>query len=234
MNRVASRNAGSQPLRPAARMRATCAVGVVEEGLQLVEGERALDRVALGLLHVHGGVPLVHHLDRVGAEPGLALAGPAVGRVGQVEAQHPDRLLVAAQRGAAQPADRAQVPEPLIEHGRGPQPRERVGVRGERAGGAFPGGDGGQRQVAGQLLVAPALEHRGEHLLLGAQQRDPVGQVQPGRARHPRPDLHRRSRPSRLALDGRMSHQMRDRQHRSRSTSRRSASDPPAAPAGMP
>ena len=142
---------------------------MVEEGLQLVERERAFDRVALGLLDVHGGVPLVHHLDRMGAEPGLALPGPAVGGVGQVQTQHPDRFLVAAQRGAAQPADRAQVPEPLIEHGRGPQPRERVGVGGERAGGAFPSGDGGQRKVAGQLLVAPALEHRAEHLLLGTQ-----------------------------------------------------------------
>jgi hypothetical protein len=64
--------------------------------LQLVEGERALDRVILGLLDVDGGVPFVRDLDRVGAEPVLALAGPAVGGVGEVEAQQPDRLLVTA------------------------------------------------------------------------------------------------------------------------------------------
>ena len=49
-------------------------VGVVEEGLQLVPGERALARVGLVVLDVHRGVPLVDHLDRMGAEPLLALA----------------------------------------------------------------------------------------------------------------------------------------------------------------
>lgn len=103
---------------------------------------------------------------------------------------------MAAQGGAAQPADRAQVPEPIVEQSDTPPPAEHVGVRGERAGDALAGGDGGQREVAGQLLVAPAVEHRGEHLLLGAQQRDAVGQVQSGGTRHPRPNLHPRSLPT--------------------------------------
>jgi hypothetical protein len=122
---------GGQPaLAPGRTDPGDLVVGVVEEGLQLIQGERALDRVALGLLDVHGGVPLVHHLDRVGAEPRFALAGPAVGGVGQVDAQQPDRFLVAAQGGAAQSADRAQIAEPLVQQRRAPGPWERVRVGG--------------------------------------------------------------------------------------------------------
>ena len=76
MNRAASRNTGSHPLRPAAADAADLLIGVVEERLQLLDGERPLDRVTLGLLDVHRGVPLVAHLHRVGAEPHLALAPP--------------------------------------------------------------------------------------------------------------------------------------------------------------
>jgi len=45
---------GGQPaLAPGRTDPGDLVVGVVEEGLQLIQGERALDRVALGLLDVH-------------------------------------------------------------------------------------------------------------------------------------------------------------------------------------
>lgn len=50
--------------------------------MQLLLGESPLRRFALIGLDVHGGVPLVHHLDRVRAEALLACRGPLVGRVG--------------------------------------------------------------------------------------------------------------------------------------------------------
>src|SRR5207253_10245894 len=59
-------------------------VGVVEDRLQLPDGERALGGLSLGLLAVHRGVPLVADLDRARAEPGLAFPRPLVGRVDEV------------------------------------------------------------------------------------------------------------------------------------------------------
>ena len=142
----------------------------------------------------------MHHLDRMGAEPGLALPGPAVGRVGQVQAQHPDRFLVAAHRGAAQPADRAQVPEPLIEHGRGPQPGERVGVGGERAGGALPSGDRRPAQGCGPAAgcASPPASPR-----TPAPRAAAAGSRPPGAARpHPAPAA--RSPPSITSVPARV------------------------------
>jgi hypothetical protein len=156
---------------------------VVEEGLQLLHGERALERVGLGLLGVHGRVPLVDDLDRVGPEPALTLCRPVVGRVGQVGAKQPHGQLVAAQRRAPQPAHGAQVGAPLIDHLRRPRPRVRPSVDGERPHRPLAAIHGPGREVAGQLLAAPAVQHRGEHLLLGPQQGQAGGHVQPGHAR---------------------------------------------------
>jgi hypothetical protein len=39
--------------------------GVVEQGLPLIDGERSAGRVALGVLGVHGDVPLMARLDWV-------------------------------------------------------------------------------------------------------------------------------------------------------------------------
>jgi hypothetical protein len=72
-------------------------VGVVEQANQLGPGERSLTGVRFGIGHVHRGVPLVHNLDRVGAETLLALTRPAVGRVDQELAEATHRLLVMAQ-----------------------------------------------------------------------------------------------------------------------------------------
>jgi hypothetical protein len=54
-------------------------VGVVEQGDQLLAGEGPFAHVGLGVSNVHGGVPLVDHLDRVGAKPLLALGGGRAG-----------------------------------------------------------------------------------------------------------------------------------------------------------
>ena len=63
---------GGQPaLRAGGADAGDLGVGVVEEGLQLLQGERPLGRVGFGLL-AHGRVPLVDHLDGVGAEAALA------------------------------------------------------------------------------------------------------------------------------------------------------------------
>ena len=103
LSSAASRNAGSQPLRPPPRTRRDLLVGVVEQRLQLIEGERPLARVGLVLLDVHRGVPLMDHLDRVGAEPRLALAGPPVGRIGRIPAERRHRRGVGPDRRPPQP-----------------------------------------------------------------------------------------------------------------------------------
>jgi hypothetical protein len=191
LNPTASRKAGRGALAAGGTDPGDLGVGVVEEGLQLLHGERALERVGLGLLGVHGRVPLVDDLDGVRPEPALALCRPVVGRVGQVGAKPPDGHLVAAQRRAPQPAHGAQVGAPLVDHLRRPRPRVRASVDGERPHGALAALHGPGREVAGQLLAAPAVQHRGEHLLLGPQQRQPGDHVQPGRARGEPLVLHR-------------------------------------------
>jgi len=148
--------------------------------------------LSFGLLGVHGRVPLVDDLDGVGAEPALTLRRPVVGRVGEVVAKQPDGHLVAAQRRPPQPPHRAQVGAPLIDHLRRPRPRVRRGVGGERPHRPLAALHGPGREVAGQLLAAPAVQHRGKHLLLGPQQRQAGDHVQPGHARGEPLVLHRR------------------------------------------
>lgn len=58
-----------------------------------------------------------------------------------------------------------------------------LAVRGERADHPLALLDRGERQPAGELLVAPAGQHRGEDLLLWMQQRDAAGREQGHRAR---------------------------------------------------
>jgi hypothetical protein len=140
---------------------------VIEQGNQLLAGERPLAGVGLRVRHVHRGVPLVHDLHRVSAKALLTLDRPLVRRVDDVAAERAHRLLVIAQRGALEVTDRAAVAEPLIDQCRGPVPRQRIGVPDECLHRLLAPVDRGERQVAGQLLVAPAIQHRGEHLLLG-------------------------------------------------------------------
>ncbi len=168
---------GQPPFAAVAGDAVDLVVGVVEERHQLGVGEGALGRVGLVFLQVDGGVPLVGDLDRVGAEPHLALGGPAVGGVGQVGAERADGFGVAAQDGAVQVAQGPQVAEPFVEPLSRPGPGEGIGMAGERLRRLLAAIDGGEGEVAGEPLVAPALHHRLEDLLLGAQQGQPVHQV---------------------------------------------------------
>ena len=129
----------------------------------------------------------MHHLDRVGAEPRLALPGPPVGRIGRIPAERRHRRGVGPDRRPPQPLHPAQLAQPLIQHLRPPLPRHGVGVRGERPHHRLPPPGRGQRQVPGQLLRPPPLQHRREHLLIRMQQRHARRQVQARRPRRPVP-----------------------------------------------
>jgi hypothetical protein len=94
-------------------------------------------------------------------------------------------------------------------------------VRGERADLTPPARYRARAQPAGELLVAPALQHRGQDLLLRVQQRHAVGdqhQLRSARS-EPVPACHPAT--CALALDARISHLLRavvkSAGHRSRS-----------------
>jgi hypothetical protein len=91
-------------------------IGAIEQGDQLLAGERPLARVGLGIGigDVYGGVPLVHHLDWMRAEPLLALGRPLIGRIDEIGAERVHGLLVVAQCRALQIADRPQITQPLV------------------------------------------------------------------------------------------------------------------------
>lgn len=74
-------------------------VGMIKECLQLRLGEGSAFRLALGLVSVRRGVPVVDHLDWVSTEVPQALVAPAVGWVGQKVAELPYRSLVVARSG---------------------------------------------------------------------------------------------------------------------------------------
>jgi len=88
-------------------------------------------------------------------------------------------------RRAAQAFHRPQVTQPLISHLRGSRPRRRVRVRRECPDRGQPLPDRGERQIAGQLLGPPPVQHRFHHLLL----RDAAYDAMPKALRA---DLHRR------------------------------------------
>ncbi|MFI1758513.1 hypothetical protein [Streptomyces sp. NPDC020571] len=74
-----------------------------------------------------------------------------------------------------------QIRRPLIDVLRRPLPRHRVGMPGEGPDRAFLVVDVSRREIAGELLVAPAFDHRLEDLFVRPQQRQTVDQVQPSR-----------------------------------------------------
>jgi hypothetical protein len=162
------------------------------------------------VLHVRGGVPLVHDLYRVAAKVFLAGRRPLIGRIGDEVAKRAHGLGVRPDRRALQLPQRTQVPEPLINHRRRPLPRERVNVAGERPHRVLPALDSRAGQVARQLLVGEPRQHRHKHLVLRAQQRHPVHQMQARRTRH-HPDRHHAHHPLSLAFNATKPHQMRQR-----------------------
>ncbi|MDX3434340.1 hypothetical protein PV664_36535 [Streptomyces sp. ME01-18a] len=144
---------------------------MVEERFQLGSGEGPTFWLALGLVGVRRGVPVVDHLDGMGSEVPQALLTPAVGGVGQEVAELPYGALVVAQGGADAAVHGPQIGRPLVDVLWRPLPRHRIGVPGEGPDRAFLVTDVSHRQVSGELLVAPAFDHRLEDLLVRPQQR---------------------------------------------------------------
>jgi hypothetical protein len=148
---------------------------VVRRGDEFLAGERPLPRVGLGVGDVHRGVPLVTDLDRMRPEPALALTRPVIGRIGDIRAERPDRLGIVPQRRPFQVAHRTQVGQPFIHLMRRPRPRELVGVPGERQHRLLPALHRPERQIPGQLLIAPPVPHRrGGQLMVTVKANQPT------------------------------------------------------------
>jgi hypothetical protein len=168
-DRVPERRDPALPPRPVDRRDPV--VQVIEEHLQLGDGERAALRLRLAFLGMAGSVPPGTDLHRVRAEVAQAHLRPGIDRIRQVPAEQPDRAGVPAQRGGGHMMDRPQVSTPLLEQLRRPQPGRASRVVTERPDPSPPPGDRIPAQPASALLIGPARQHRLQHLLLGAQQR---------------------------------------------------------------
>ncbi|HVL05856.1 MAG TPA: hypothetical protein VM388_07700 [Acidimicrobiales bacterium] len=140
-------------------------VGVVEQPLELVGGERAEARPTLGLLHVRRGVPVVAHLGGVSAESVPALLWPPIRRVDDVVAKQAQRDGLRPDRGLAEVTDRPLVAQPLVDELRAPSPRVLARLADEPPDVGLAPVDCAERQIAGELLVAPALQHLDERPL---------------------------------------------------------------------
>jgi hypothetical protein len=120
--------------------------------------------------------------------------------------------------------DQAQIPQPIIQQRRGPQPRERVGVHYERASGALTGGDRGQRELRASCWLRHPSSIAVNTCSSGRSSGTPLARCT--RAAPGTPTSLFTVDDSRpwFALGGRISHQVRDRQHGGRSTNRTSGS----------
>jgi hypothetical protein len=106
--------------------RGDAVIGVLEECLQLIAGERPPSRVALVVGDMIGGVPVMADLRRVLAEAFLALQRPTVTAVAGEVAEHRHRVLIGPDRGP-RPTGRTQRHRPLLDVGRAPPPRVLAG-----------------------------------------------------------------------------------------------------------
>jgi len=170
-------------------------VGVVQEPLQLFARERTGLRVALVVVQVRDGVPLVADRHRERAERLLARRGPAVAGVGQVLAEQAKICLVAADRRGRQVVLGGQGQRPLVHVRRTPLPREVVGERQEAARQPLAVTDRVRTQAAGRLLRPPAAQHRLDHRVLRPQLPYAVNELSACRARQTnlsQRDPHRR------------------------------------------
>lgn len=181
---------GSDPLDPI--------VGVVEQPLHLLIGQRAPFRAALVVVEMGHGVPLVTHLRGHRVEPVTALTRPFVAGVGDVVAEHPQRQVVAADRRRRQlRCARRQRDGEVLDVRRRPRPR--VGLReiSEAAHQRQPGIDRRLAQHPRLLLPLPARDHALEHRRRLIQMHHAVDQDQPDRprnlARQPAPACQRKS-----------------------------------------
>ena len=113
---------GQRPLALRAHGPVDLVVGVIQERLQLLAGERPRFRAALIPVEVGDRVPLVADRHRVGTRPELVLAGgtPAIPAITEVLAEQPQVRLVAPDRRRSQPLFGHQRLRPLL-HMRRPQ-----------------------------------------------------------------------------------------------------------------
>ena len=157
-------------------------VGVVEEPLHLLAGERPGLRVALVVVQVRDGVPLVADRHRVlpGAELLLARRRPAVPAVHEELGELPQRALVGADRRRGQVLLGGQVQRPLVHVARRPLPRVLPGELAEPAHQPLPRRDRVLPQPPRRLLGVPAPQHRLEHRVLRVQLRHAGDQLQTG------------------------------------------------------
>lgn len=154
-------------------------IGGVEEVLAFASGERTPGGAALVVTGVDGQVGPGEDLCRMGADPSLALAGPAIGGVTNKGQEGPEGQLVGADGGRSGSLG-AKLACPGLGLARGPVPGVVPGVGLEAAHDASPGVDGGEVQVARQLLVTPTVEHGLEQLGLRMQQRQVTDQLEMG------------------------------------------------------
>ncbi|MET8747142.1 hypothetical protein [Streptomyces sp. NPDC004728] len=96
----------------------------------------------------------------MGTEVPQALVAPSVGRIGQEIAELACRALVVAQGGADAAVHDPQIRRPIVDMLGLPLPRHRIRVAGKGPDCAFLAIDVPRRQVPGELLVAPAFDHR--------------------------------------------------------------------------
>ena len=163
-------------------------VGVVEQLLQLPLGQRPPPGLALVLRGVHRGVPLEADLRRVRAEQPFAHRGPLVARVRGVLAEQAQITVVGPDR-RPRPPFTAQLRGELLQVHRPPRPRPVISEPLEPAHPLQPAPYRRLAEVAAQLLIPPARQHRLEHLLIRPQQPLLAQHEQPRRRpRHvPRP-----------------------------------------------
>ena len=181
---------GRQRALPLAPRRAfDLLVGVVQEPLQLLAGERPRLRASLVVVQVRDRVPLMADRHRVlpGAERLLARFRPAVPCVHQELGELPQRALVSADRRRRQVLLGRQVQRPLVHVPRRPRPRVLAGELAEPPYQPLPVRDRVLPQPPRRLLGTPPRQHRLEHRVLRAQLHHPGHQLQARRTRQVRP-----------------------------------------------
>ena len=155
-------------------------IGIVQETLQLLAGERPRLRPALIPVEVGDRVPLMADRHRVHTWPELVLAGrgPAIPAIAEVLAEQPQIRLVAPDRRRSQTLLRHQRLRPLIHVRRNPAPRVLVGELQEPADQPLPRRYRVLPQPARRLLSPPAAQHPLEHRVLRPQLHHPGHQLQ--------------------------------------------------------
>jgi hypothetical protein len=147
-------------------------VRVVEERLELHLGQRPQRWVALLLCGMDGGVPFEADLGGMGSEHSFAYVVPEIPWVGDVLEEEADVPLVAADRRQGRRLGAAShLRRELLEVQGPPGPGVLIGEALETSERQLTVPDCLAVEVPAELLVAPAVDHRFEDLVLGAEQR---------------------------------------------------------------